>query len=40
VIRQFLDVPVTVTRAPGEASPAVTVEVGAGGAAPATPAPG
>jgi RNA 3'-terminal phosphate cyclase len=28
VIRQFLDVPVTVTRAAGETSPAVTVEVG------------
>ena len=40
VIRQFLDVPVTVTRAPEETSPAVTVEVGAGGAGSPAPAPG
>ena len=40
VIRQFLDVPVTVSRAPGEASPAVTVELGAGGVGPPAPAPG
>ena len=40
VIHQFLDVPVTVTRAPGETSPAVTVEVGARGVGSPTPAPG